>query len=132
MNPPKNFLYTNRFQSLRLMFCAEAWHSRCSSSPRSTEKGTDSACGQSQLSMPLREMENHNNENLFDLFARQCARCHWHLHAGSCPAEQLGGSDTREDKGQDCQTGNWGEGQSNRDSKRWNEEKGLHRVGCKR
>src|SRR5215211_9043042 len=39
------------------MCCAEAWHSHCSYSPRSAEKGTDSACGPSQLSMPLREME---------------------------------------------------------------------------
>src|SRR5688572_32250323 len=30
---------------------------------------------------------NHNNENLFDLFARQCALCRLPLSAGSCPAE---------------------------------------------
>lgn len=30
---------------------------------------------------------NHNNENLFDLFARECALCREHLYAGSCPAE---------------------------------------------
>ena len=48
---------------------------------------------------------NHNNENLFNLFAGQCALDHWHLHAGSCAAEQFGGSDTREGKGQGCEIG---------------------------